>query len=268
MYRGFGVQVDRHKSTLFCRVYRVAAHSAGKKETIVDETEQSIENQELEQAPPAGEAVKTEDKVIPEDKAVAKFTKLRQRAQDAEVRASRAEGVIEGMKQAAAKAAPPAVSPIDAEIARQVAEGVDAEDVTISAALYRKQKQYESQVANKESEAAASEALVTSQTESIAAARLKHDDWDDVVKLGEGHLTKGELVDIQAAGDNYALEAYVKCKAATDRAKPKPDNAAQNTSKQESKAELESAKKHVPTQDEILSVVGTVDPQIENAAAL
>lgn len=236
----------------------------------MEETEQSTENQELEQAPPAGEAVAADDKVIAEDVAVAKFTKLRQRAQDAELRAAKAEGVIEGMSKTAEKAAPPSVSPIDAEIARQVAEGVEEEDVTISAALYRKQKQYELQVANKESKAAASETLVAAQNQSIAAARLVHDDWDEVVKAGEQHLTQGEMVDIRAAGDNYAAEAYAKCKAATERAKPKTDNAAQQTSRPESKTtpEPESTKKNVPTQDEILAVVGNVDPQIAAAAAL
>ncbi len=228
----------------------------------MEDKNQSTENQDLAQAPPAGETVP--ETTIPEDVAVKKFTALRHRAQDAEVQLAKAEGIIEGMKQSAAKDTPPPVSPVDAEIARQVKEGIDADDVVISAPLYRRQKQYEAQVANQEAETRAGESLIAAQDKSIAAARMVHDDLDAVIKEGERHLTKGELLDIKGAGDGYAIEAYTKCKAAIERAKPKTDNAAQETSKPKS----EAAPKTVPTQDEILEAVGEVDPMTAHAASL
>ena len=212
------------------------------------ETEnKGTENQDLEQAPAAGESV------ISEDKAVAKFTALRSRAQAAEMRAERAEGVIEGMKQAAVKAAPPAVSPIDAHVAKQVSEGVDEEDVTISPALYRRQKQFELQVSNRETEATATQAQKATQVQAITEAKLVHDDWDDVIATGEPKLSKGELLDIANAGGDYGELAYTKCKAAIERAKPKTEKPAPENKPGEPEEKVVVKKQEPATQDEILA---------------
>ncbi len=220
----------------------------------MEETEnKGTENQDLEQTPPASESAFSE-------KAIETISGLRKRSQAAELRAERAEGVAEGMQQVAAKAEPPAVSPLDAHIAKQVADGVDEEDVTISPSLYRRQKVFETQVANKETAAMTTKVHQDAQFQSIRDTKLIHDDWDETIAAGESNLTKGELVDLQDAGDNYGELAYAKCKAATERAKPKTEKPAPETKPGEPETKVEAKKPEPATRQEILDAAG--DPGI------
>ncbi len=232
-----------------------------KRSIIVEETEnKGTENQDLEQTPPASESV------ISEEKAVAKFTALRHRAQAAEVEAAELRGKLEGIQEATTKAAPPAVSPLDAEIARQAAEGIPEDEMTVSPAIYRKHEIFKEQVANQKTVEQAKADKNAIMDESKAAAKLKNPDWVDIVTAGQGHLTPGELLDLENAGVDFGEQAYAKCKAATERANPKTETPAPETKPGEPEKKVEAKKPELPTQQEILDAAG--DPVIAAAMEL
>ncbi len=222
------------------------------------ENETNNEDQNLEKdVSPASESV------IAEDVAVAKFTALRSRAQTAETEAARLQGVIEGMEKANAKAAPAVVSPLDAEIAKQAEEGIAESDMTITPAIYRKQQKHEAQVRNLETQAQAKVNAEATKEASRVAARALHPDWDAVINDNQQHLTSGEQLDIEQAGD-FGAEAYKKCLAVSERLKIKPENIVpEKLGKPEEEV---VTKKVVLSQDEILSVVGSIDPATEAVA--
>jgi len=130
-------------------------------------------------------------------------TALRGRAQDAEIAQARAEGKLEALQSQ--NLATATVSPIDAEIARQKAEGIDEEDMQISPAVIKADKQYERNQAAIAAEATAKQQLGQLQVGSMNTAKLVHDDWQDVVNAGQSLLTPGQAIDIAAAGDNFHL---------------------------------------------------------------
>ncbi len=220
----------------------------------MDTENKSTDNQDLENAQSEATTSPAGESAFP-DKAIEKISSLRTRAQTAELRAERAEGVAEGLKQVATKAAPPAISPLDAEITRQEAEGVAEEDMTISPTIYRKHELWREQVANQKTETAAKTAKADVLENSRTASKAKHADWMDVVTAGQVHLTKGEVIDLEEAGADFGEFAYEKCKAATERAKPKTDSSAT-----ENKPGKPEEDEKVPTQKEILDDLGG-DPQ-------
>ncbi len=225
------------------------------------ETEnKGTENQDLNKTSPASESV------ISEEKAVAKFTALRSRAQAAELEAAELKGKLAGIQEAATKAAPPAVSPLDAEIARQAAEGIAEDDMTISPAIYRKHELFKDQVANQKAETQAKTDKAAIMEQSRAKARAETPDWMDIVTAGQGNLTPGELLDLENAGVDFGTQAYAKCKAAIERAKPKTETPAPEKQPGEPEEKVVAKKQEPPTQQEILDAAG--DPAIAAAMEL
>lgn len=234
----------------------------------------SNEDQNLEQ----GSAASAGEPVMSEEKAVAKFSALRKRAQEAEIREAELKGRLEEVTKANTKLAPPTKAPLDIEIERQTAAGIDAADMTVSPTVVRAQSQYDAQVARKAASTLAANNLKAAQGESIAEAKLVHEDWGEVVKAGQGLLSEAALNKLNKAGDRFGISAYEICqaavedKAAADAARAlkakKPDddlNIAPETKPSKSGA---PAKKHVPTQDEIISAVGHVDAITQAAVDL
>ncbi len=275
MFRGVGVWWIGINPPLTVRITGLRLTQPVTRSFIVKENENSNENsnenQDLEKG---SEASPASESVMSEDKAVAKFSALRTRAQTAETEAARLQGVIEGMEKANTKAAPAVISPLDAEIARQAEEGIAEEEMTISPVIYRKQQKHEAQVRNQKAEADKATTLEATKETSRVAARALHPDWDTVINENQQYLTAGEVLDIENAGADFAVQAYQKCQAVSERLKTKTENIASNQSEEEKAAaaklaeEVKAKEKHVPTQDEILSVVGAVDPVTDFVASL
>jgi len=188
-----------------------------------------------------------------------KVTELRTRAQQAEITAARALGKLEAIEAAQAKSAPSVQSPLEIEIARQAAEGIAQEDMTVSPAVVRAQELHNKQIANQEAEAIKAADLAAKQQTSKAKAMVEHEDWSQVIAAGEPFLTKGEYVDLTAAGVDFGEKAYAKCKDAIERNKPKTATAPEkkpDESEAEKKAKEEAEKTRVLSQEEILAEVG------------
>lgn len=227
-----------------------------------EEKEQELATEALEATaddgtPPVEKPV--EEPMVP----LHKVTALRTRAQDAEIARAHAEGELAGMRQAQA---PAVTSPLDAEIARQAADGIAEEDMTVSPSIIRAQEQHKEQIANQDAAARAAQDLAVKQQASRVKAKAVHDDWQDVITAGGGLLTPGELLDLNAAGVDFGEAAYEKCTEAIERNKPVQKVAAPETKPDESEAEkkareaAETAK--VPTQEEILAEVGGSDDAV------
>ena len=179
-------------------------------------------------------------------------TALRTRAQKAELALARAQGQIAGMEQAALKQSPAAISPLDAEIARQTAEGIDEVDMTIPPSVIRADKLWEAQQRNQVVEQDKRKALVGEQDKSATVARGKNADWDAIVLAGQQLLTQGELLDIQNAGADYGDMAYKKCQAAVERNKPVET---EKTAPEKKPEQVVEDDVKAPTQKEILAEV-------------
>jgi len=240
----------------------------GKRSFIV-ENENGTEDQTLAEAallavdgtPPA------EESVISEEKAIAKFTALRSRAQAAEIEAAELRGKLEILQGANEQnAAHAEVSPIQREMKKQEVDSLDDLDLTPGEMLRlgRQESAWEKAQATKAEAAEAEKAAVQTRIKSRNAAVAKHPDWQTVIDVGEQHLTAGELLDLQNAGADFGIAAYEKCKAAAERVKPKTDLSAQNEPEKGGK----TTTKEVPTQEEILSTVGYVDPVVLAASML
>ncbi len=230
-----------------------------------ESTEQDLAKEALEtteettkETSPAGES---EDQQGQQGVPIAKHTALRQRAQAAEIKAANLQGQLTTMQQQQAVQAPAPKSPMDLEIERQVAEGIDEEDMTITPRIYREQKLYEQQIANQTAQAESNRQLGTMQLASATKAKAGHEDWQEVVLAGEALLSQGELLDIAAAGDNFGELAYTKCKAVLERNKSKTDTSAapeKKPSEQEVKDKKEAeeklkAEKEPPSQSDVLA---------------
>lgn len=196
---------------------------------------------------------------------VPKFQAMRQRAQTAEIEVAKLQGRVEAMQEAQQQQGSAPKSPVDLEIERQVAEGIAAEDVTITAKVYKAQKQYEQQIAQQQTESAANNELAAIQTASVAKSKAKYADWQDVTVTALPLLTQGEVLDISKAGDNYGEFAYEKCKAAIARNAPKANSVSEEPALKPKKDESDTGK--VPTQEEILKGIDA-DPQTIAAAQL
>lgn len=201
---------------------------------------------------------------------VAKHAALRKRAQAAEIAQARAEGELNALRQQQASQAPATKSPLDLEIERQAAMGVPEEDMTITPALYRKQQLYDQQVANQAAEAQKKHELGDIQVRSARMAKALHEDWTEVVALGDGLLTEGELVDIMNTGEGFGELYYAKLQEAIARNAPKSEAKTETApEKKQSKSEAEKKKEEekVPTQQEILKDI-QADPITIAAAQL
>jgi len=197
---------------------------------------------------------------------IAKHAALRQRAQQAEIARARAEGELAALREQQTRQAPAsAKSPLDLEIERQAAMGIDEEDMTISPKVIKANDIYNQQVANQKAEKAAREELAAKQTASAHKAMTIYPDWSQVVQAADGLLTQGELLDITRAGDNFGEIAYEKAQAALARNKKPEPNTSTAPEKKQSKSEAEKAK--VPTRQEILDSI-SADPQTIAAAQL
>jgi hypothetical protein len=234
--------------------------------TSSEEKEQELAQEALEATadegtPPVEKPV--DEPLVP----LHKVTALRTRAQMAEIAQARAEGELAGIRQAQA---PPAKSPLDVEIARQAAEGIAEEDMTISPKVIRAHELYKEQVANQEAAARAAQELAVQQQVSKAKAIAVHDDWYDVIAAGQALLTPGELVDLNAAGVDFGESAYKKCIEAIERNKPAQEAAPEkkpDESEAEKKAREAAEAAKVPSQEEILAEVGG-DPDAVRASQL
>jgi hypothetical protein len=220
------------------------------KRSFIVETEQGTDNQNLETAPPASESAFSE-------KAIETISGLRTRAQAAEMRAERAEGISEGLQKAATKEAPPVKSPLQL---RAEQDGVGIEEVQMDGALYQAQKRHDDQVANQAAAKKAKTDADATISKSMAAAKLKNADWESVVTVGQEHLTLLELNAIENAGMDYGKKAYDLCKKAAERAKPKTETPAPEKKPGEPEDKTTQKKPEPLTQQEILDAVGDADP--------
>lgn len=247
--------------------------SSEEKEQVL--AQEALDAANAEETPAAEEPV-VKEPAVP----LHEHTALRQRAQQAEVDKARLEGELAGMKTQQASNAPAVISPYDAEVARQEAEGIGEEDMKFTPKILRAQDAYNKQVANQEATATAKQQMLNQQVASANKAKTEHEDWQATISAGQALLTPGELLDLEQTGVDFGEVAYEKCQTAIARsAKTEPDNTAPNKKddkKSESEAEKKAAAekvaaekaKVVPTQQEILDVVGQVDPQTAHAATL
>lgn len=202
-------------------------------------------------------------------------TALRARAQQAELDKARLEGELTALRQQQTQSAPAPKSPLEAEIERQAAAGIDEEDMTVTPKVYREQQAWEKQQAEQAAQQKAAEKLAKEQLASVVKARGDHDDFDEVIKAGDALLTKGEVVDLSEAGVDFGERTYAKCKAVLEahakaNAKSQTETETAPESEQsESEAEAKVATKKVPTQQQILKEVAEQsDPQAVAAAQL
>lgn len=165
-------------------------------------------------------------------------TALRERAQNAEIAAAKAQGALEALQ--GQQVATATISPIDAEIARQKAEGIEEEDMQISPAVIKADKLYERNQVSMAAEADATRELGKAQVVSMNKSKGLHTDWTEITNAGDKLLSNGDLLDLREAGDNFGELAYSKCKAAIERAKPVTKTDAAPNKEQ---SELEAAKK-------------------------
>ena len=188
-------------------------------------------------------------------------TELRGRAQQAEVANARLQGQIDAMTAQQATEAPAAISPLDAEIARQKAEGIADEDMSISPAIIKADKLFDQQVENQAAEAAAANDLVIMQGASAVRSRLVHDDYDQVIHDGENLLNKYQKAEVLDAGKDFGQVSYDMCKAAIEASKPAPKS---SEPEPEPKEEPEPKKEEVPSQESILSNVSLQTMRVQN----
>lgn len=187
-------------------------------------------------------------------------TALRSRAQAAEVEAANLRGQLSTLQVQAE----PTKSPMEIEIERQAAEGIDEEDMTISPAIYRKDQAFQKRLAEESAVLTADNTLREAQLASTATAKIVHEDWQDVMTKAVPHMTKGEMLDIENAGADFGEVAYAKAQEVLLRVNPK---AAPETSEPEPEEKVVETKGKTPTQDEILADLA-VDPMVEAALKL
>lgn len=190
-----------------------------------------------------------------------KHTALRDRAQAAEKAQAFAEGQLAAIKETAQ--APPVVSPLDAEIARQAADGIDEENMSIPPRVMKAQEAHNRQVAEQATATEAKNVLHAKQNASAGVARTVHEDWQTVVSSAFALMTPGEILDIEREGDNFGEISYAKAQEVLAKnTESKTETAPEKPS--ESEAEEE---KEVPTQGKILADLN-VDPDTTRVAQL
>ena len=245
------------------------AHSAGKKEFIVTEQEKQsseVKDQEAEKsaaeealeatADPASEAEPT----VP----LHDHTALRKRAQTAELEAANLRGQLEATNRATQTQALPVKGPLQVEIERQTAEGIDEADMTVSPKIFLAQEAHTRAIAEQTAANQAQETVTVKQRASAGLSRVKHDDFQTVITEGLALMTKGQILDIESEVDNFGENLYAKAQEVIERnANPESKT---KTAPEEKQSESEAEEK-VPSQDEILKDLN-VDPATEAASKL
>lgn len=193
-----------------------------------------------------------------------KHTALRDRAQAAEIAQARAEGQLAAIKEQTAAQTPAAKGPLQLEIERQTADGIDEANMTVSPKIILAQQAHDRIIAEQATTTKANEARVSKQRESTALSRVKHEDFDTVVNTGLALMTRGQRADIEDEIDNFGENAYAKSQEAITR-NAKPESKTE-TAPEKKQSESEAEEK-VPTQKEILDDLNT-DPATEAAANL
>ncbi len=239
---------------------------------MVEEKEQSSEAKEEDLVVDDAASVVEEPSPAEEPEVgvpVAKHAALRKRAQAAEIALARSEGELDAVRKQHASQGPDAKSPLDLEIERQTAMGILEDDMSVSPRIIRANDLYNQQVANQAAAAAKKHEHGDIQVKSARAAKANHDDWIEVIAVGDGLLTPGELLDINSAGVDFGEIYYAKLQEAIARTAPKSETetiAAPETKQSKSEAEKKE-KERVPTQQEILKDI-QADPQTIAAAQL
>ncbi len=222
--------------------------------------------QEAQGALDSTETLVESEQMVP----VAKHAALRQRAQAAELEAANLKGQLTTLQQTTT---PSVKSPLEIEIEKQKGDGIDEEDMAITPALYRKQKAFESQQAKQVATIESTQVMQTAQLASTNQAKQVHNDWQEVIVAALPNMTKGEILDIESQIENFGEAAYNKAKEVLERLAPESSKSeAEAETKKAAEAvrkaaELATANKKVPTQDEILKDLN-VDPATEAAARL
>ena len=206
------------------------------------ETEQSSEEAEVvtEETPAASKPV--QEPTVP----LHDHTALRSKLQDERVANARLQGQLDAQAAQQAKRAPAAISPLDAEEARQREEGIPDDEMTISPAIIRADKLYDQQLANQAAETAAKQNHEASQRASARTFALVHDDYAEVVRQGMSHLSKYQEAEILDAGADFGEKSYNMCKKAIEASKPAPEPSEQTETEKlaaEAKAKEEANKK-------------------------
>ena len=211
--------------------------------------------------------------------AIAAISKQRSQKNDAMIEAAELRGKLSVMQESQAKQVPATVSPVDAYIAQQIEEGVDKEDITISASLFQQEKVYDKQLANQQALNDTALSLANEQAVSLKVAKNVHDDWQDVIDAGQVLLTKGEHLDVTSAGKDFGEVAYAKCKAAIERNKPVKETEAAPESelskseaeakvKADAEAKAKADAEKVPSQDEVLKKASSGNLAVDVAREL
>lgn len=221
--------------------------------------DQEVEKSAAEEAldATAGPASETEskEKTVP----LHDHTALRKRAQTAERAQAFAEGQLAAINQAAKTQTPAVKSPMELEIERQTAEGIDQADQTFTPAIMQAELDYRDQVANQAVADKATAELHAKQVASTTTAKAKHEDWQTVVSTAYALMTPGEIVDIERESVNFGEVAYAKAQEAITRNAPESKTKTAPEKKQSgSEAEVKTEVK-VQTQDEILAEVQADD---------
>ncbi len=190
-------------------------------------------------------------------KAIAAISKQRSEKQGALVAQARAEGKLEALMSQRMETA--TISPIETAKDAYIKENGDLEGFTLSVELYEQQEAYRAHQATKAAQGDAATALANQQAVSLNASKIVHDDWQDVINVGEKLLSKGEHLDVTSAGADFGEVAYAKCKAAIERNKSAKETSAapkKELSEQEAKEKKEADEKAkakvAPSQNEVL----------------
>jgi hypothetical protein len=213
------------------------------------EAEKSVAEEALEAT--AGSASETEPKVP-----LHEHTALRKRAQSAELEAANLRGQLEATSRTA-QTQTPEKGPLQLEIERQVAEGIDEADMTVSPKIILAQEAYAKAVNEQAATANAQQAVTTKQRASAALSKVKHDDFQTVINEGLALMTRGQIADAEDEIENFGENLYAKSQEIIAKnAKPESET---ETAPEEKPSESEAEKEKVPTQTEILDSLNT-DP--------
>ncbi len=226
---------------------------------MTDETKMSSEEQDSQETSaeanaPADESVK--EPTVP----LHEVTKIRSRAQAAELKAANLEGQLTALQQTTVQTEK---SPMEIEVAKQAEEGIAEEDMTITPALYRRQQAFEKQQTEQATTASTEQTRSAAQLASRGLAIAAHDDWQQVVNEAVKHMTKGEQLDLSLKTDDFGETIYAKSQEVLKRVNSVKSTAPENKpSEQEAKEKKEAEEKKIadekkaaetPSQKEILA---------------
>jgi len=229
----------------------------------VQETLEATESDEEDVSTPAESNDKPDEPKVP----LHEHTALRARAQQAELAAARLAGELEATRRIQASSAPSTKSPLELEMERQSAQGIDEEDMTISPKVIRDENAYQRQLAAKMVQEQTDAQFRAVQNASINQARIAHEDWQNVIDAGQNFLTKAELAYIEKS-ENAGEASYEMCQRAIARSKPQAVTESVKPVAPKKPSGPEKEKEKVPTQEEILAGIDNIDPMVLAVALL